>query len=217
MSGVLSNVIDGESAASHGDLLDLVDPSTGEVHARAPISTAADVDAAFAAASRAFPAWRDTTPAQRQLALFRLADALAEHAEEFADLESRDTGKPRASLVADEIEQSTDQLRFFAGAARDLNGRAASEYAEGSTSYVRREPIGVVGQVIPWNYPMNMAIWKIAPALAAGNTLVLKPSETTPSTTVRLAELAAGILPPGVLNVVLGDRTTGALLTEHPS
>ncbi|GAA3774273.1 gamma-aminobutyraldehyde dehydrogenase [Microbacterium kribbense] len=173
------------------------------------------MDAACAAASRAFPAWHDATPAQRQLALFRLADALAAHADEFADLESRDTGKPRASLVADEIEQSIDQLRFFAGAARELNGRAAAEYAAGFTSYVRREPIGVVAQVTPWNYPLNMAIWKIAPALAAGNTVVLKPSETTPSTTVRLAELAAEILPAGVFNVVLGDRTTGALLIEH--
>ena len=213
----LHNIIDGRAVASAGDLLDLVDPSTDEVYGQAPISTAAEVDAAFAAASRAFPAWRDATPAQRQLALFRLADALAEHAEEFADLESRDTGKPRATLVADEIEQSVDQLRFFAGAARELNGRAAAEYAEGFTSYVRREPIGVVAQVTPWNYPLNMAIWKIGPALAAGNTIVLKPSETTPSTTVRLAELAAGILPPGVFNVVLGDRSTGALLTEHPT
>lgn len=216
MTHVLHNVIDGRVATSDGALLDLVDPSTGEVYKQAPISTAADVDAAFAAASRAFPAWRDATPAQRQLALFRLADALAAHAEEFADLESRDTGKPRASLVADEIEQSIDQLRFFAGAARELNGRAAAEYTEGFTSYVRREPIGVVAQVTPWNYPLNMAIWKIAPALAAGNTVVLKPSETTPSTTVRLAELAAEILPPGALNVVLGDRSTGELLTEHP-
>ncbi|WP_193598077.1 gamma-aminobutyraldehyde dehydrogenase [Microbacterium sp. YJN-G] len=216
MTAVLQNIIDGRPTASDGELLDLIDPSTGEVYGQAPISTAAEVDAAFAAASRAFPAWRDATPAQRQLALFRLADALAEHAEEFADLESRDTGKPRATLVSDEIEQSVDQLRFFAGAARELNGRAAAEYAEGFTSYVRREPIGVVAQVTPWNYPLNMAIWKIGPALAAGNTIVLKPSETTPSTTVRLAELAAGILPAGVFNVVLGDRTTGALLTEHP-
>ncbi|WP_036284237.1 gamma-aminobutyraldehyde dehydrogenase [Microbacterium luticocti] len=212
----LQNIIDGRATASVGETYDLIDPSTGAVHGRAPISTAAEVDAAFAAASRAFPAWRDATPAQRQLALFRLADALAEHADEFADLESRDTGKPRASLVADEIDQSVDQLRFFAGAARELNGRAAAEYAEGFTSYVRREPIGVVAQVTPWNYPLNMAIWKIGPALAAGNTVVLKPSETTPSTTVRLAELAAQILPAGVFNVVLGDRSTGALLTEHP-
>ncbi|MEQ6899417.1 aminobutyraldehyde dehydrogenase [Microbacterium sp. KR10-403] len=212
----LHNIIDGRAVAPSGPLLDLVSPVTGEVYGQAGVSTAEDVDAAFAAASRAFPAWRDATPATRQLALFRLADALAAHAEELADLESLDTGKPRATLVADEIDQSVDQLRFFAGAARELNGRAAAEYAEGFTSYVRREPIGVVAQVTPWNYPLNMAIWKIGPALAAGNTIVLKPSETTPSTTVRLAELAAEILPAGVFNVVLGDRDTGALLTAHP-
>ncbi len=213
----LTNVVDGVTAPSTGRLLDLVSPVTGEVYAQAPCSTEEQVDAAFQAASRAFASWRLTTPAVRQLALFRLADALADHAEEFADLESEDTGKPRATLVADEIDQSVDQLRFFAGAARDLDGRAAAEYAEGFTSYVRREPIGVVAQVTPWNYPLNMAIWKIAPAIAAGNTVVLKPSETTPQTTVRLAELAAGILPPGVLNVVLGDRETGRALVEHPT
>ncbi len=213
----LSNVVDGVATPPTGRMLDLVSPVTGEVYGQAPCSTADEVDAAFQAASRAFASWRLTTPAARQLALFRLADALAENAEEFADLESQDTGKPRATLVADEIDQSVDQLRFFAGAARDLDGRAAAEYAEGFTSYVRREPIGVVAQVTPWNYPLNMAIWKIAPAIAAGNTVVLKPSETTPQTTVRLAELAAGILPPGVLNVVLGDRETGRALVEHPT
>ncbi|WP_347354661.1 gamma-aminobutyraldehyde dehydrogenase [Intrasporangium sp.] len=212
----LCNFVDGRSVTSEGDLLDLVDPATGQVYGRAPISTGAEVDAAVDAAQRAFPAWRDTTPAQRQLALFRLADALAEHAEDLADLESRDTGKPRPGLVGDEIEQSVDQLRFFAGTARELNGRAAAEYVPGFTSYVRREPVGVVAQITPWNYPLNMAIWKIGPALAAGNTVVLKPSETTPSSTVRLAQLAAGILPAGVFNVVLGDRTTGALLVDHP-
>ena len=214
---VLHNIVDGVATASTGRLLDLVSPVTGEVYAQAPCSTEEEVDAAFQAASRAFASWRLTTPAARQLALFRLADALAEHAEEFADLESEDTGKPRATLVADEIDQSVDQLRFFAGAARDLDGRAAAEYAEGFTSYVRRESIGVVAQVTPWNYPLNMAIWKIAPAIAAGNTVVLKPSETTPQTTVRLAELAAEILPAGVLNVVLGDRETGRALVEHPT
>jgi len=213
----LHNLIGGERMRPSGALLDLISPVTGAVYAQAGISTAEDADAAFAAAEAAFAGWRATTPAQRQLALFRLADALERHAEEFADLESEDTGKPRASLVSDEIEQSVDQLRFFAGAARDLDGRAAAEYAEGFTSFVRREPIGVVAQVTPWNYPLNMAIWKIAPAIAAGNTVVLKPSETTPQTTIRLAELAVGILPKGVLNVVLGDRTTGALLVEHPT
>ena len=214
---VLRNVVDGVPVASVGAALPLVSPVTGEVYAHAPISTADEVDAAFAAASRAFETWKRTTPAQRQLLLFRLADALEAHAEEFADLESQDTGKPRANLVADEIVQSIDPLRFFAGAARDLDGRAAAEYAEGFTSYVRREPIGVVAQVTPWNYPLNMAVWKIGPALAAGNTVVLKPSETTPQTTVRLAELAAEIFPAGVLNVVLGDRETGRMLVEHPT
>ncbi len=214
---VLRNVVNGVPVASVGAALPLVSPVTGEVYAHAPISTADEVDAAFAAASRAFETWKRTTPAQRQLLLFRLADALEAHAEEFADLESQDTGKPRANLVADEIVQSIDQLRFFAGAARDLDGRAAAEYAEGFTSYVRREPIGVVAQVTPWNYPLNMAVWKIGPALAAGNTVVLKPSETTPQTTVRLAELAAEIFPAGVLNVVLGDRETGRMLVEHPT
>ena len=214
---VLQNVIGGVSTPSTGALFDLVSPVTGEVYGQAPISTAAEVDAAFAAASTAFDSWKGTTPAQRQLLLFRLADALAARADEFADLQSQDTGKPRASLVSDEIDQSVDQLRFFAGAARDLDGRAAAEYAEGFTSYVRREPIGVVAQVTPWNYPLNMAVWKIGPALAAGNTIVLKPSETTPQTTVRLAEIAAEILPAGVFNVVLGDRETGRLLVEHPT
>ncbi|WP_394289028.1 gamma-aminobutyraldehyde dehydrogenase [Microbacterium sp.] len=213
----LQNLIGGERRTPSGPEFELISPVTGEVYGTAGISTEEDVDAAFAAAAAAFPAWRRTTPAQRQLALFRLADALEAHAEEFADLESEDTGKPRATLVADEIEQSIDQLRFFAGAARDLDGRAAAEYAEGFTSFVRREPIGVVAQVTPWNYPLNMAIWKIAPAIAAGNTVVLKPSETTPQTTVRLAEIAADVLPAGVLNVVLGDRTTGAALVAHPT
>ena len=216
-TAVLRNIIDGVPVASSGTALPLVSPVTGEVYGHAPVSTAAEVDAAFAAASRAFDTWKRTTPAQRQLLLFRLADALEARADEFADLESQDTGKPRANLVADEIVQSVDQLRFFAGAARDLDGRAAAEYAEGFTSYVRREPIGVVAQVTPWNYPLNMAVWKIGPALAAGNTVVLKPSETTPQTTVRLAEIAAEILPAGVFNVVLGDRETGRMLVEHPT
>jgi len=215
---ILRNVIAGESVESSAEsYLDLVDPVTEEVYGQAPVSTPAEIDAAYAAADEAFASWGRTTPAARQLALFRLADALEAHAEEFADLESLDTGKPRATLVADEIDQSVDQLRFFAGAARDLDGRSAGEYLEGHTSFVRREPIGVIGQVTPWNYPLNMAIWKIAPAIAAGNTVVLKPSDTTPLTTVRLAELAAGILPPGVLNVVLGDRSTGAALLQHPT
>lgn len=214
----LHNVIGGEAvASSSATAIELIDPVTEEVYAHSPVSTPEEIDAAYSAASAAFRSWGRTTPAERQLALFRLADAMAEHAEEFADLESHDTGKPRATLVADEIDQSVDQLRFFAGAARDLEGRSAGEYLADHTSYVRREPIGVIGQVTPWNYPLNMAVWKIAPAIAAGNTVVLKPSDTTPQSTVRLAELAAGILPPGVLNVVLGDRSTGAALLQHPT
>lgn len=195
----------------------LIDPVTEEAYGELPVSDASDVDAAYAAASAAFPIWRDTTPADRQLALFRIADEMQTRAEEFADLESKDTGKPRASLVADEILQSIDQLRFFAGAARSLEGRAAGEYLAGHTSFVRREPIGVIGQVTPWNYPLNMAVWKIAPALAAGNTVVLKPAESTPLTTLLLAEIVALHTPVGTLNVVLGDRDTGVALVEHPT
>ena len=195
----------------------LIDPATEQSYGELPVSDTSDVDAAYAAAAAAFPIWRDTTPADRQLALFRIADAMQARAEEFADLESKDTGKPRATLVNDEILQSVDQLRFFAGAARSLEGRAAGEYLAGHTSFVRREPIGVIGQVTPWNYPLNMAVWKIAPALAAGNTVVLKPAESTPLTTLLLAEIVALHTPAGTLNVVLGDRDTGVALVEHPT
>ena len=216
MPDTLRNFIDGRFVDARGDdALDLVDPATEEVYGQAPISTAADIDAAYAAAATAFEGWGQTTPAERQLALFRIADAMEERAEEFADLESQDTGKPRATLVADEILQSVDQLRFFAGAARNLEGRSAAEYLADHTSYVRREPIGVIGQVAPWNYPLNMAVWKVAPAIAAGNTVVLKPSDTTPLSTLKLAEVAAEFLPAGVLNVVTGDRATGAALLQH--
>ncbi|MFE2774254.1 gamma-aminobutyraldehyde dehydrogenase [Microbacterium resistens] len=215
---LLQNVIAGRSVPAHGaGRMELIDPATEEVYGQTPVSDQADVDAAYAAAADAFSIWRDTTPADRQLALFRIADAMAARAEEFADLESQDTGKPRATLVADEIDQSVDQLRFFAGAARSLEGRAAGEYLAGHTSYVRREPVGVIGQVTPWNYPLNMAVWKIAPALAAGNTVVLKPAETTPLSTLLLAEIVAEHTPAGTLNVVLGDRATGAALLAHPT
>lgn len=214
----LRNHIAGEyREALTDERLDLIDPATEGVYGSIPLSGVADIDAAYAAAAAAFPAWRDATPGDRQLALFRIADAMAARAEEFADLESQDTGKPRATLVADEIEQSIDQLRFFAGAARSLEGRAAGEYLAGHTSYVRREPIGVIGQVTPWNYPLNMAVWKIAPALAAGNTVVLKPAESTPQSTLLLAEIVAEHTPAGTLNVVLGGRETGAALIAHPS
>lgn len=215
---ILQNFIDGQYVASTAEShTELVDPATEEVYAHSPVSTPTEIDAAYGAAERAFAAWGRTTPQERQLALFRLADAVERRAEEFADLESHDTGKPRASLVADEIDQSVDQLRFFAGAARTLEGRSAGEYLAGHTSWVRREPIGVIGQVTPWNYPLNMAVWKIAPAIAAGNTVVLKPSDTTPQSTLLLAEVAAEFLPAGVLNVVVGDRGTGSALVEHPT
>ncbi|MGK2853991.1 MAG: aminobutyraldehyde dehydrogenase [Microbacteriaceae bacterium] len=213
---VLQNFIGGRYVTADGAAtMDLVDPATEKVYAQSPVSSAADVDRAYAAAAAAFETWSETTPAERQLALFRIADAIQARAEEFADLESQDTGKPRASLVADEILLSVDQIRFFAGAARNLEGRAAGEYLKDHTSFIRREPIGVVGQVTPWNYPLNMAVWKFAPALAAGNTTVLKPSDTTPRSTLLLAEVAAEFLPAGVLNVITGDRTTGAAMIEH--
>jgi betaine-aldehyde dehydrogenase len=194
---------------------DLVDPSTGEVFGTAPLSGAEDVDRACGAAAEAFETWRDTTPSERQRALLRFADAVEAHADELVALESQNTGKPLGLTASEEIPPMVDQLRFFAGAARNLEGRAAGEYLAGHTSWVRREPIGVVAQVTPWNYPMMMAVWKFAPAIAAGNTVVLKPSDTTPVTTLRLAELAADFLPAGVLNVVCGDRDTGRALVQH--
>ena len=214
----LSNFINGKSVPSQGDAtLGLVDPATEQVYALSPISTAADVDAAYQAADAAFEGWKETTPGERQLALFRIADEMEKRAEEFADLESQDTGKPRGSLVDDEIMLSVDQIRFFAGAARNLEGRSAGEYMKDHTSMIRREPIGVIGQVTPWNYPLNMAVWKFAPAVAAGNTTVLKPSDTTPQSTLLLAEICALHLPPGVVNVITGDRTTGAAMIDHPT
>jgi betaine-aldehyde dehydrogenase len=216
MSGTqLRNFVGGEYVEPTSEQrLDLVDPSTEEVYASSPISNQADVHAAYTTAAAAFEQWGDTTPAERQLALFRIADAIEKRADEFAEAESQDTGKPLASLVADEILVSVDQIRFFAGAARVLEGRAAGEYMKDYTSFIRREPIGVIGQVTPWNYPLNMATWKFAPALAAGNTVVLKPSDTTPSSTLLLAEVAAEFLPAGVLNVITGDRSTGGAMID---
>ena len=212
----LRNFINGEYVEASGNAgFELIDPATEESYSTSPVSGPADVDAAYSAAAAAFEQWGDTTPAQRQLALFRIADAVEARAEEFADLESQDTGKPRASLVDDEIMLSVDQIRFFAGEARHLSGMASGEYMKDHTSSIRREPIGVIGQVTPWNYPLNMAVWKFAPAVAAGNTTVLKPSDTTPSATLLLAEVAAEFLPRGVLNVITGDRTTGGLMIDH--
>ncbi len=212
----LRNFINGQYVAAAADSgFDVVDPATEQTYATSPVSGQKDVDAAFAAAAAAFEQWGETTPAERQLALFRIADAIQARAEEFADVESKDTGKPRASLVEDEILLSVDQIRFFAGEARHLSGMATGEYLKDHTSSIRREPIGVIAQVTPWNYPLNMAVWKFAPALAAGNTTVLKPSDTTPSSTLLLAEVAAEFLPAGVLNVITGDRTTGGLMIDH--
>ena len=212
----LRNFINGEYVAATADTsFEVIDPATEATYATSPVSSRADVDAAFRAADAAFESWGETTPGERQLALFRIADAMEARADEFAALESKDTGKPLASLVEDEILVSVDQIRFFAGEARHLSGMAAGEYMKDHTSFIRREPIGVVGQVTPWNYPLNMAVWKFAPAIAAGNTTVLKPSDTTPSSTLLLAEIAAEFLPKGVLNVITGDRTTGAAMIEH--
>ena len=208
---------------SAGDLVDAVDggvrevvnPATGEVIAEVPEGTQADVDRAVAAAKAAFPAWRDTPPGERAHAMLKLANLLEEHGEELCRLESANVGKPMA-VAREEMPITVDNVRFFAGAARVMEGRAAGEYMEGYTSMVRREPIGVVGQIAPWNYPLMMAIWKIGPALATGNTIVLKPSELTPLTALRLGELAAEVLPPGVLNVITGDgEPVGAGLVRH--
>ncbi|MCX8528773.1 MAG: gamma-aminobutyraldehyde dehydrogenase [Rhodoluna sp.] len=212
----LKSFVDGKFVASTSDEeMDVINPATGQVYASAPKSSAADVDVAYKAADRSFAQWSEATPSERQLALIRIADALEARAEEFADAESENTGKPRAALVNDEIMPSVDQIRFFAGAARNLQGLATAEYSKDHTSSIRREPIGVIGQVTPWNYPLNMATWKFAPALAAGNTVVLKPSDTTPVSTLMLAELASEFLPAGVFNVLTGDRDTGRALIEH--
>ena len=218
MTEQLFNLVDGERVeAGSGRRYDVVDPSTGRPYATAPASGAEDVDRAYRAAAQAFESWGDTTPAERQRALLRIADALEARAAEFVKIESQNTGKPLGFTETEELPPAIDQLRFFAGAARVLEGRSAGEYMTDHTSMIRREPIGVVGQVTPWNYPLMMAVWKVGPALAAGNTVVLKPSDTTPASTVALAELCAEFLPPGVLNVVCGGRDTGRALVEHPT
>ncbi|WP_328603766.1 gamma-aminobutyraldehyde dehydrogenase [Amycolatopsis sp. NBC_00345] len=214
---VFRNFVAGEYRdATDGRTLDLIDPVTGTVYATSSLSSEADVAAAIEVAAEAFETWRDTTPAERQLALLRIADAMESRAEEFVAVESANTGKPLAVTRTEELPMGVDHVRFFAGAARVLEGRAAGEYMEGFTSFIRREPVGVCAQVTPWNYPLLMAIWKIAPALAAGNTIVLKPSDTTPASTLLLAEVCAEFLPPGVFNVVCGDRDTGRALVSHP-
>jgi len=214
----LRNFVDGEHVdPAEGRSEPVLNPATGEQIASAPLSDAADVDRAVQAARRAFGGWANATPGERSLALLRIADAVEAHGDELAELEALDAGKPIEAMKADEIPVVADNLRFFAGAARILEGTSAGEYMADHTSIVRREPIGVVGQVTPWNYPLMMAAWKIGPALAAGNTVVLKPAETTPLTTLRLAELAAEHLPNGVFNVVCGHgEPAGHALVTHP-
>ncbi|MGH2741551.1 MAG: gamma-aminobutyraldehyde dehydrogenase [Thermoleophilaceae bacterium] len=214
----LLNYVNGEfKPPRDGETLDVVNPSTGDVYATSPLSGPADVDEAMQAAQAAFDdGWRDTTPSERMTALLKMADAIEENAERLVEIESENTGKPKGLTSSEEIPPMCDQIRFFAGAARLLEGRATAEYMSGFTSSIRREPIGVIGSVAPWNYPMMMAVWKFAPALAAGNTMVLKPSDTTPASSVYMAELFADILPPGVFNVVCGDRDTGAAVVSHP-
>lgn len=215
----LRNFVGGEYVDYTGErgFSDVIDPSTGEVFARAPLSGANDLNRAFEAAAKAFESWGETTPAARQRALLKIADAVEARADELTDAESKNTGKSLALTASEEIPPMVDQIRFFAGAARFLEGRSAGEYLTGYTSMVRREPIGVCAQVTPWNYPMMMAVTKWAPALAAGNTVVLKPSDTTPVTTLMLAETFAEHLPSGVVNVVCGDRDTGRNVVAHPT
>jgi betaine-aldehyde dehydrogenase len=214
----LRNFVGGQrTGTAEGITSPVVDPSTGDAYATAPVSTKADVDAAMTAAQAGFEVWRDSTPAERQRALLRLADAVEARAGEIVAAECRNTGKPVEATHREEMAPLLDELRFFAGAARVLEGKAAGEYLRDHTSYVRREPIGVCAQITPWNYPMVMAVWKFAPAIAAGNAVVLKPSDTTPVTTLLLAEIAAEFLPPGVLNVVCGDRDTGRAVVAHPA
>jgi betaine-aldehyde dehydrogenase len=214
---VIHNIIDGEiQAASDGQMMDIVNPSTGEVYASAPNSSAVDVDQACNAAGKAFEKWRWSTPSERQRALLKLADVIEQNAEELVAIESENTGKPISLTISEEIPPMVDWIRFFAGAARVLEGRSQGEYMRGHTSSIRREPVGPVAQVAPWNYPMLMAVWKFAPALAAGCTLVLKPSDTTPASSYWMVQKMQEIFPPGACNLVCGDRDTGAALVGHP-
>jgi len=214
----LANFVGGSYVeTADGSSSTLVDPSTGEGYLEAPVSGPKDIDLAMETAAAAFPAWRDATPSQRSLALFRIADALEARADDLVRVECENTGKPLAVTMAEEIPQLVDQIRFFAGAARHLEGKSAGEYMADHTSFIRREPIGVCAAVTPWNYPLMMAVWKWAPAVAAGNTMVLKPSDTTPASSLLMAEIMAEHLPAGVFNVVCGDRETGRLLVDHPT
>jgi betaine-aldehyde dehydrogenase len=212
----LSNFINGKSVEStSGETTTLINPATAQPFATAPKSNAADVDLAMKSAAAASEGWRDSTPSERQRALLKIADAIEARAEEFVATESENCGKPMGLTASEEVPPMLDQIRFFAGAARNLEGKSAGEYMRGMTSFIRREPIGVCAQVTPWNYPMMMAVWKWAPAIAAGNTVVLKPSDTTPASTVLMAQIMSEFLPDGVINVICGERETGALLVDH--
>jgi betaine-aldehyde dehydrogenase len=212
----LSNFINGKPVEStSGETTTLINPATAQPFATAPKSNAADVDLAMKSAAAAFDGWRDSTPSERQRALLKIADAIEARADEFVATESENCGKPMGLTASEEVPPMVDQIRFFAGAARNLEGKSAGEYMRGMTSFVRREPIGVCAQVTPWNYPMMMAVWKWAPAIAAGNTVVLKPSDTTPASTVLMAQIMSEFLPEGVINVICGERETGALLVDH--
>jgi len=216
MPEAFKNIVNGQRVdAADGATYDVIDPTTGEVYAQAPMSGAEDVDRAYGAAAAAFESWRNTTPQDRSNALLKIADAIEARTDELNAVECRDTGKPLHLTLSEEMPYASDHFRFFAGAARILEGKSAGEYMTDHTSWIRREPVGVVGQVTPWNYPLLMMIWKVAPALAGGNTIVLKPSDTTPASSTLLAELCQEFLPPGVLNVVCGDRDTGRALVEH--
>ena len=212
----LQNFINGQSLPSKsGRTSEIINPATGLPYATAAVSDAADIEVAMNAAKNAFADWRDSTPSERQRALLKIADAFESRADELVAIESENTGKPLGLTASEEVPPMIDQIRFFAGAARNLEGKSAGEYMKGMTSFIRREPIGVCGQVTPWNYPMMMATWKWAPAIAAGNTVVLKPSDTTPASTLFMAEVMSEFLPDGVFNVVTGDRDSGRLLVEH--
>jgi 1-pyrroline dehydrogenase len=213
----LQNLVGGEwVGAVDGGTAEVINPATGDTISEVPQGTQADVDRAVEAAKKAWPEWRESTPAERAEILLKLADLIDEHTDELAELESQNVGKPLAA-ARDEMPVCSDNIRFFAGSARILEGRATGEYMEGYTSWIRREPIGVVGQIAPWNYPLMMAVWKFAPALAAGNVSVLKPSEQTPLSTLRFAQLGAEVIPPGVLNVITGDgKPVGAGIVRHP-
>jgi betaine-aldehyde dehydrogenase len=212
----LRNFIDGEFVeSSEGATTPILNPATGQEIGQAASSSDADVDRAVAAARRAFRGWATTTPGERALALLKLADLIEEHGDELAEIESQNAGKPIQAVKDDEVGVWVDNLRFFAGAARTMEGKPAGEYLDGYTSIIRREPVGVVGQIAPWNYPLMMAVWKIGPALATGNTVVIKPAPSTPASLVKMAELAADIFPKGVLNVVLGGDDVGKAIVAH--